>query len=174
MKCKQSGPGFELVSPCPYPATITIAPWAPPPPRAPPDAETNVHPLRVSSYFISASQWWYLYSCANTMCMLCSTADAVSSGSCPILYKVLTLNVTICIVLLHLSKFCLCLSSVANFSNTGARALTSAERGLFFFTHADVGWLVGFYSICGVMVIVVGNGHGDTSSNPERDWVHFT
>ena len=26
----------------------------------------------------------------------------------------------------------------------------------------------------GVMVIVVGNGHGDTSSNPERDWLHFT
>ena len=27
---------------------------------------------------------------------------------------------------------------------------------------------------CGVMVIVVGNGHGDTSSNPERDWLHST
>ena len=26
----------------------------------------------------------------------------------------------------------------------------------------------------GVMAIVVGNGHGDTSSNPGRDWVHFT
>ena len=26
----------------------------------------------------------------------------------------------------------------------------------------------------GVMVIVVGNGHGDTISNPERDWLHFT
>ena len=25
---------------------------------------------------------------------------------------------------------------------------------------------------CGVMVIVV--GHGDTSSNPGRDWLHFT
>ena len=25
-----------------------------------------------------------------------------------------------------------------------------------------------------VMVIVVGNGHGDTSSNPGRDWLHFT
>ena len=25
-----------------------------------------------------------------------------------------------------------------------------------------------------VMVIVVGNGHGDTSSNPGRDWWHFT
>ena len=25
-----------------------------------------------------------------------------------------------------------------------------------------------------VMVIVVGNGHGDTSSNPARDWLHFT
>ena len=26
----------------------------------------------------------------------------------------------------------------------------------------------------GVMVIVVGNGHGDTSSNPGRDLLHFT
>ena len=25
----------------------------------------------------------------------------------------------------------------------------------------------------GVMVIVVGNGLGDTSSNPGRDWLHF-
>ena len=27
---------------------------------------------------------------------------------------------------------------------------------------------------CGVIVIVVGNEHGDTSSNPGRDWLHFT
>ena len=26
----------------------------------------------------------------------------------------------------------------------------------------------------GVNVIVAGNGHGDASSNPERDWLHFT
>ena len=26
----------------------------------------------------------------------------------------------------------------------------------------------------GVMVIVVGNGHGDKSSNPGRDGLHFT
>ena len=26
----------------------------------------------------------------------------------------------------------------------------------------------------GVIVIVVGNGHGDTSSNPGQDWLHFT
>ena len=26
----------------------------------------------------------------------------------------------------------------------------------------------------GVMVIAVGNVHGDTSSNPGRDWLHFT
>ena len=25
----------------------------------------------------------------------------------------------------------------------------------------------------GVMFIVVGNGHGDTNSNPGRDWLHF-
>ena len=27
---------------------------------------------------------------------------------------------------------------------------------------------------CGVIVIVVGNGQGDTSLNPGRDWLHFT
>ena len=26
----------------------------------------------------------------------------------------------------------------------------------------------------GVVIIVVGNGHGDTCSNPRRDWLHFT
>ena len=26
----------------------------------------------------------------------------------------------------------------------------------------------------GVMVIVLGYGHDDTSSNPVRDWLHFT
>ena len=30
------------------------------------------------------------------------------------------------------------------------------------------------YSAHGVMVTVAGNGHGDTSSNPGRDWLHFT
>ena len=25
-----------------------------------------------------------------------------------------------------------------------------------------------------VVVIVVGNGHGETSSDPGRDWLHFT
>ena len=29
------------------------------------------------------------------------------------------------------------------------------------------------YIYGGVMVIIVGNGHGDTSSNPRRDWLHF-
>ena len=27
---------------------------------------------------------------------------------------------------------------------------------------------------CGVMVIIVGNGHDHMSSNPGRDWLHFT
>ena len=30
MKCNQSRPGFELLSPCPFPTMITITPWAPP------------------------------------------------------------------------------------------------------------------------------------------------
>ena len=64
------------------------------------------------------------------MSILCSTADAVSSGSCPILFKLLTLNVAICSVCLHFSSFGR-LSSVADFSNTGARASTSAGRAPF-------------------------------------------
>ena len=35
-------------------------------------------------------------------------------------------------------------------------------------------WYATFGAACGVMVIIVGNGHGDMSSNPGRDWLHFT
>ena len=66
----------------------------------------------------------------HIMSILCSMADAVISSSCPILFKVLTLNLAICTVCLHFSNFC-CLSSVTNFLNTGARALTSAGRAPF-------------------------------------------
>ena len=93
------------------------------------DTAASVHSLSVSWYLIS-SVCVYLCSCMHIMSILCSTANAVSSGSYPILFKVLTLNVTICIVCLHFSSFC-CLSSVADFSNTEARAPTSAERAPF-------------------------------------------
>ena len=52
----------------------------------------------------------------HIMSMLSSMADAVSSGSFPILFKALTLNVDICIVYLHSINFCL--SSKADFSNS--------------------------------------------------------
>ena len=68
------------------------------------------------------------------MSILFSSADAISSGSCPILFKVLTLNVAIYSVGLHFSSFD-CLNSVADFSNTEARAPTSAG-GTPFFTRA--------------------------------------
>ena len=72
----------------------------------------------------------YLCSCMYIMSILDSRADAVSSCSWPILFKVLTLNVAICIVCLHFSSF-RCLSSVADFSNTELRAPTSAGRAPF-------------------------------------------
>ena len=93
------------------------------------DTVANVHPLPVSWYLIS-SVCVYLCSYMHIMFILCSTADAVSSGSWPILFKVLTLNVVICIVCLHFSSF-RCLSFVADFSNTAARAPTSAGRTSF-------------------------------------------
>ena len=92
------------------------------------DAEINIHSLPESWYFISSSLRWYLCSCTPTMSILCSAADAVSLGGWPILSKVRTFSVAICTVLLHLSSFCLCLNSVADFSNTGTRSPTSAER----------------------------------------------
>ena len=67
------------------------------------DTVTSIHPLPVSWYLIS-SVWVYRCSCIQIMSILCSTADAVSSGSWPILFKVLTLNVAICIVCLHFSS----------------------------------------------------------------------
>ena len=95
------------------------------------DTVASVHLLPVWWYLIS-SVCVYLCSCMQIMSILYSTADAVSSGSWPILFRVQKLNVAICIVCLHFSSFCLSLSSVADFSNTEARASTSAGRALFF------------------------------------------
>ena len=58
------------------------------------DTMTSDDPLPVSWYLIS-SVCVYLCSCMHIMSILCSTADAISSGSCPILFKVLRLNVAI-------------------------------------------------------------------------------
>ena len=90
----------------------------------------SVHPLPVSWYLIS-SLWLSLCSCMHIMSMLWSIANADSSGNCPTLIKVQTLNVTICIVRLHFSYFSFGLSSVASFSDTEARAPTSAGCTLF-------------------------------------------
>ena len=69
--------------------------------------------------------------CMHIMSMIWSIAEAVHSGSCPIQFKVLTLNVAICIVRLHVSHFCFSLSLVADFSNADVRAPTSAGRAPF-------------------------------------------
>ena len=63
----------------------------------------------------------------HIMSILCSSADAISSGSC------LTLNVAICSVCLHFSSFD-CLSSVADFSNTeaGRAPFLPARRAMRF------------------------------------------
>ena len=89
------------------------------------DTVASVHPLQVWWYLIS-SVCVYRCSCMQIMSILCSTVNAVISCSWTILFRVRTLNVTICIIYLHFSSFCL--SSVADFSNTEARAPTSAGR----------------------------------------------
>ena len=82
-------------------------------------------------------------------------ADAVSSGSCPILFKFITLDVAICFVCLHFSNFC-CLSSVGDFSNTETRAPTSAGRTLFFIrTKSDAVWTYGLNVVHGYLSVAV-------------------
>ena len=62
--------------------------------------------------------------------MICSVADAIRSFNWPIIFKVLTLNVAIWTLFLHLSNFWfhMSLSSVADFSDPGAKVPTSEER----------------------------------------------
>ena len=104
------------------------------------DREAFLHPLwrhwqcfsmqMPWSYFISISLLWYLCFCIHNMSILCPGEDVVSSGSWLILFKVLTSSVTSSTLILHLSYFSLrlSLSSVADFSNIGARSTTPAER----------------------------------------------
>ena len=114
------------------------------------DAVANIHSQPILWYLIS-SLWVYLCSCMHIMSMIWSIADAVSSGSCSILFNVLTLNVAICIVHLHLSNFCFNLSSVADFSNMEARAPTSAGCTLFYLRKE---W-------CGFCTSGLSVGHGN-------------
>ena len=97
------------------------------------DTVASVHPLPVSWYLIS-SVCMYLCSCMHIMSILCSTADAINSGSCPILFKVLTLNIAICIVCLHFSSFC-CLSSLDDFFEHWGQG-SNLRRTRPFFTPA--------------------------------------
>ena len=90
-------------------------------------AEINVHPLPELWYFIFNSLWWYACSCMDNMPMLWSASDVIISGSWSIIFKVLTLSVAICMVLLHFSNICLGLSNVACFSKTGTKVLISSK-----------------------------------------------
>ena len=54
--------------------------------------------------------------------------------------------------------------------------LRSGTRIIVFITFLGVVALFKMQSggDCGVIVIVVGNGHGHTDSDPGQDWLHFT
>ena len=67
------------------------------------DTVASSHPLPASRYLIS-SLCVYQWSWMHVMSILWSIADTVSSCSCPILFKVLMLNVAICTVCLQ----CVC------------------------------------------------------------------
>ena len=53
---------------------------------------------------------------------------------------------------------------------------TRLEKKKHILVFCCVSWLYNYNlrGARGVMVIVVGNGHSETSSNPKRSWLHFT
>ena len=53
------------------------------------------------------------------------------------------------------------------------RLTTIANKNRLIIKYAVISHVI-CGGVRGVMVIVVGNGHGDTSSNPGQDWLHFT
>ena len=64
---------------------------------------------------------------------------------------------------------------IAEYQPSTSTCSLSAELGLSPNTANRHSYKLGLYGgACGVMVTVVGNGHGDTSSIPGRDWLHFT
>ena len=104
-----------------------------------------------SIHFISSSLWLYLYSCMHIMSILCSAAVSVSSDNWHFLFKVLTLNVTMFTVLLHLSNFGLGLIGFVWFDLVLWRIkpyrLFKAKSSLYLYIkYIWFGW-VGFYGI---------------------------
>ena len=112
------------------------------------DTLASIHPLPVSWFLISSLRV-YLCSWMHIMSMLCSTADAVGSAGCPIIFKILTLNVANYIVCLHFSNLC-CLRSGADFFEHWDHGFNlSITRPFFTRAKSDVLY------VCGLSV-----GHG--------------
>ena len=116
-----------------------------------------------SILFQNRDIWYPRYVCIYVLeCILCLCYDLWLMQPAPILFKVLMLNVAVCIVRLHFSNFCL--SSVGKFSNTEARAPTSVGRFLFF-TRAkgDAFWTcglnVGHSNLSMAVFILLYRGH---------------
>ena len=132
------------------------------------DTVASVHALPVSWSLIS-SLCVCLCFCMHIMSTLCSTADAVSSGSWPILFKVLTLN----FVCLHFSSFC-CLSSVADFTNTEARAPNSAQRAMRFVYGVWV-WVMVIFRLLFSFFVLIYRSHPYTWAAvvPGSNWLSW-
>ena len=84
------------------------------------------------------------------LCLYYAQLQALSVSVVGLFYLVLTLSIAICTVLLYFSSFCLCLSSVADFANTGTKTPTSAP--LFYL----------FEERCG-LAFGLSESHGDLS-----------
>ena len=166
MKCNQSRLGFDLVSPCPFPATIAIRPRAPPKsiilykvyskqvsdPKAPFSIATTIR-CKEEHYSFP----WIL------VLIILKIKQRASSNIFESLVFLESLSVS------RLSP-----DARIHLKKSHCATLT---RFVECVTNAVICWLSRSSQTVGahvVMVIVVGIVHGDTSSKPGGDWLHFT
>ena len=106
MKCNQSHPGFELVSPCPFPTTITITPRA----------LYNNHKNWLAHKYLNRNTHSWLLKFLEVPCVPLSVMiqNIIVSGCNLFLMRICQIKVLSLSVNLNHLKLCICSSHHAN------------------------------------------------------------
>ena len=129
-------------------------------PKVKEHSQTNYHSWRENSWIYTFPKF---SKCKRHHSGLNSIRHVFFSRQLPLYYEHLSLSLYIYIYI----KSDKLIWTELLFKYTHAHTHTHTHTHTYIYIYI-------YGSARGVMVIVVGNGHGDTSSNPGRDWLHFT
>ena len=151
MKCHQSRSGFELVSPCPFPTTITVTP------RAPPVTIYNMNnlPFQYTYYIlIICKQFHCWFSVSNRSGLFNAESSFLSSG------YIVSSNYSYLIIIIYFHTFIWYKVFLSNTNNLYTFIRFGTFNGISTFY-----WLfnvkIGFISKCliGIIIIYIFNCH---------------